>query len=555
MKKSTFKHLLFVLSLFTPSLMLNAQVTINNGIYIRWYSTEQVQVNTDLHISALSADWVSDSNTQIYAAGDVHVNTGVQTILGGTWHFNGNTGPQTISGSSFDVSLDNVIINNDLNLESDLSTYTLSLDGGHLNLNGQAIYLATPTDAAIEVMENGGGIISEHPNSKINWYATDNFGFITYNIPFINNNGDDVGVTFSISDMGEAVMPLSISTYGTTTNNEPLPSGVTNMDFNGEPIGEEAINRFWNIDVGGRSIDAYISYSQSESDDIATDNLIALYWNGSIWETSSNGGSTYIGNTFNLSIDESGIYTLADTATALASVRAHIKYWMEGAVQYSLGGFKQMTNYLFENGLVGEDQPFSQAPWNYNGNESIDLTNIVPEDYVDWVLLEIRSATDNNNIIQQKACLLTVNGTLVDVATATQGGTIYDGVDLTGLEAGNNYYVSVKSRNHIGLLSANALALPNDDASTPLEEYYDFGIDDNVMGGAVQLSSNNSAPAGDFNGDGVISVSDFNSYVLTASAINQYMATDVNLDGNVTVSDFNWYQPNSSRIGVSQIRY
>jgi hypothetical protein len=61
--------------------------------------------------------------------------------------------------------------------------------------------------------------------------------------------------------------------------------------------------------------------------------------------------------------------------------------------------------------------------------------------------------------------------------------------------------------------------------------------------------------AGDINGDGYITVADYNLYSANASKINIYHPSDLNLDRNITVSDFNLYQPNSSSIAVSQMRY
>nr|HMS51952.1 hypothetical protein [Chitinophagales bacterium] len=61
--------------------------------------------------------------------------------------------------------------------------------------------------------------------------------------------------------------------------------------------------------------------------------------------------------------------------------------------------------------------------------------------------------------------------------------------------------------------------------------------------------------AGDINADGVITVTDFNIYVLQASFINQYARADCNYDSNVTVADFNLYKPNSSKIAAGPVMY
>lgn len=61
--------------------------------------------------------------------------------------------------------------------------------------------------------------------------------------------------------------------------------------------------------------------------------------------------------------------------------------------------------------------------------------------------------------------------------------------------------------------------------------------------------------SGDFNSDGVVTVTDFNNYTIQASLINQYLDGDGNLDGNVTVTDFNFYTPHAGVIGVEVVRY
>jgi len=61
--------------------------------------------------------------------------------------------------------------------------------------------------------------------------------------------------------------------------------------------------------------------------------------------------------------------------------------------------------------------------------------------------------------------------------------------------------------------------------------------------------------AGDADGNGVITVADFNVYANEISAISVYVTADFDLDGSVTVNDFNIYQPNASAIGISWVRY
>ena len=72
--------------------------------------------------------------------------------------------------------------------------------------------------------------------------------------------------------------------------------------------------------------------------------------------------------------------------------------------------------------------------------------------------------------------------------------------------------------------------------------------------GQLKLSSGKYVMyGGDYNGDGVITVKDYNRYVTESSQFG-YKAADGNMNRTVEVNDFNLYQPNSSTIGIPQIR-
>ena len=68
---------------------------------------------------------------------------------------------------------------------------------------------------------------------------------------------------------------------------------------------------------------------------------------------------------------------------------------------------------------------------------------------VDWVLIQLRS--DTSTVVAQKAALIQRDGDIVST----------DGISpltFAGVASGN-YYVVVKHRNHLGVMTANALAL------------------------------------------------------------------------------------------------
>ncbi len=212
--------------------------------------------------------------------------------------------------------------------------------------------------------------------------------------------------------------------------------------------------------------------------------------------------------------------------------------FLEGAYQ----GSNLMHTDLATGNLLPITQPFNTAPWNYNGQVT---ANSFPSTTTDWLLVEIRAENTPSLIIEQRAALLSSNGTLL----APNGTT---GLPFYNLDDGENYTLIIRSRNHLAIASANSISFPQ---ATP----YDFTQAANVLGGSSQLNPQTDGTyamiAGDFNSDGVISVADFNYFQAELAAINQYYSSDVNLDGNVTVSDFNLYAPNASRIGVGVIRY
>lgn len=205
-----------------------------------------------------------------------------------------------------------------------------------------------------------------------------------------------------------------------------------------------------------------------------------------------------------------------------------------------------MNTQLRANNLLPITQPFNTAPWNYTGTESLNSINEMPYSVVDWVLLEARNPSDNFDIVAQKAALLLSNGNIVDADFQTNGVKFYN------LVTDANYFISVKSRNHIGVISEMPISLPNTVNTFIFNEF-------NVNGGISQLKNIDddrvALLAGDYNADGVIVVGDFNGYIAESSIINQYLNADFNGDGIISIADFNLYQPNASAIGVPQIRY
>jgi len=225
------------------------------------------------------------------------------------------------------------------------------------------------------------------------------------------------------------------------------------------------------------------------------------------------------------------------------TVVAKMKVYLEGSYDETTN---LMTTELVTNNLLPLSQPFSGAPWNYGGTESVATFNDLPNNVVDWVLVEARDEADNSIVVERKAAFLLDNGDVVEFDGTSNG------VKFPSLVLNEKYYLSVRHRNHLAILGANNVELPN---TVP----YDFTEPAEVLGGKSQVTylGNNTLyglHTGDANADGVITVSDFNSFADDNAQISIYIDGDFSLDGTVSTSDFNKYQPNSSKLAVWQMR-
>ncbi len=220
-----------------------------------------------------------------------------------------------------------------------------------------------------------------------------------------------------------------------------------------------------------------------------------------------------------------------------------IKLWLQGASN-SAG------TSMASNPSISSSQPFNTAPWNYAGSEG----GSVPSNAVDWILLEALNTT-TFAVEGQAAGFLLNDGTIRDIDGTTgqikfQSGTLI---------ATGNYYIAVRTRGHLDVVSATPISLVG-------STLYDFTTD-----ASQALNTNNNADltqmiqlqgtgapfalyAGDANGDGIINFEDFNDYFLQIGA--GYQTADFNHDGAVNGSDFNpYFVENNGRMGIHEIRY
>jgi len=167
---------------------------------------------------------------------------------------------------------------------------------------------------------------------------------------------------------------------------------------------------------------------------------------------------------------------------ALTGVNLSARVLLQGAYQSDTG---LMRDDLQTGGLLPLAQPYSAAPFEYNGTEVATpeiLAQPGQDAAVDWVLLELRETAAPFALLAQRAAILQRDGDVVEPDT---GAVVLNFADVvTG-----DYRVSIRHRNHSGVLTAAALPLSTDvtliDFSNPQVDV--IGDESRVRAGAFSL--------------------------------------------------------------------
>ncbi len=223
--------------------------------------------------------------------------------------------------------------------------------------------------------------------------------------------------------------------------------------------------------------------------------------------------------------------------TAAPSTILQLQAYLQGT--YSGSG--NMNSSL--NAQLPISQPYNQAPWNYSGSEVVSSMSF---NAVDWVLVELRSNANASSVVAQKAAILLSDGSIV-AADNSSSGLIFN-----GLATNQNYYVVLKHRNHLGIISANSIYFPD----TGVVNYSFSAGANQVMGSnqTIEIETGIFAlRAGDFYADGIFSYKDSNVFANNSNSPS-YSLSDVNLDGVVDMSDFNLLISNMTIIGIDEVR-
>jgi hypothetical protein len=234
-----------------------------------------------------------------------------------------------------------------------------------------------------------------------------------------------------------------------------------------------------------------------------------------------------------------------DQATAfldpnqIVDLRMNIKVLLQGPIINPINT-GLMNDDLRISGYIPLTSPYpdmrviNASVLNNGGTSGTGLTS---NDIVDWVWIEIRSAMDDTFIVDDKSALLQRDGDVVDINGLSN---IY----LEGLT--DSYYVVIRHRNHLSIMTQNPIALSVSPTNIDLTNSANDTFGSNAQ---ITLQSGVKALwAGNVNGDDVIQYSGTNpdspsilSEVLNDSGntlnfptfiVTGYKVQDVDMDGN-----------------------
>ncbi len=162
----------------------------------------------------------------------------------------------------------------------------------------------------------------------------------------------------------------------------------------------------------------------------------------------------------------------------------------------------------------------------YNGTVSVKS---IPENIVDWISLEIRKDSNSNSNVINKIAFLKDDGSIVET----------DGISPLSFSevAQGEYYLVIKHRNHISIMSRNKISLTSSDSV-----FYDFTKTSFSTYGKEALVELETGIYGMYSGDGdnngVINIWDYNC-VGSKMFRTGYESGDLDLNSVINVLDFN----------------
>jgi len=207
-----------------------------------------------------------------------------------------------------------------------------------------------------------------------------------------------------------------------------------------------------------------------------------------------------------------------------------------------------MHTQLVDNGLLPLSQPFGGAPYFYNGTESIST---IPENTVDWVLVEFRNPLDISIVEHREAALVNKFGEITTVGG--QFGLVIPVADNPTFNP--QFRLVIRHPGHLAI--AHKTPIINDSSSYFSDgNYLNFTYSPDAIFGENQIVASNGTflmRAGDFDDNGTINFGDFINWLSLNNNLNTYSPVDVDGNGTVNFGDFILWLSNNNALGHQPI--
>ncbi len=207
-------------------------------------------------------------------------------------------------------------------------------------------------------------------------------------------------------------------------------------------------------------------------------------------------------------------------------VTLNIKVFLQGPYVNN-----SMLDELNKENFIPLYQPYSEKPWNYGGKEHVDK---IPQDVVDWILVELTNDTNRSKVISRRAAFLGVDGKVISLDGKSP--LIFENIDE------KNCYLIIHHRNHLPVMSRNPINI-----NTTID--YDFTLSKEQAFGNALIDLGNGVfgmISGDSDSNGEIDNQDFKEIASNLLKIG-YENADLDMNGVVNILDYKKTNSNLSK--------
>jgi hypothetical protein len=321
------------------------------------------------------------------------------------------------------------------------------------------------------------GYVRKYGSGAFIFPIGDNNKYRPIGISSMVNTTDATTAAYYLADPSIAITSNIIGgNYGALPLSAPFSTSLKGADIQTVSNAE-----YWDID-GVNAVKITLTYDNVSSVSLLTNNnintLSIVGWNGSQWVKipSSVDATSILGGTSSITLgsittnativpNTYSVYTLAGLNTTSADVTINLKVLLQGALLGTVDGLMRSSLVAYVNNATNAfplNQPYlstlSTRFVPVTGGAETTTTSIINANagtnnaIVDWIFIEFRDATTPSNIIKTISALLQRDGDIVDALTG--GSIITNGLPST-------FYISVKHRNHLGVMTAAPLSSTN----------------------------------------------------------------------------------------------